>query len=155
LVSLGDDDAFLIVNAQLNAGESFATESLFHVPDGRLRRIPTESSEATSGDGCKNVFRDELHWRSEAAASGGPPTVIAEIDTIASPRDDTTACDRGHKPAEKSTQVRHRYRWDAVHGPLCAGGGNTWRLAGRWCGSIGAAGSTRRRGNAKRAIPLL
>jgi hypothetical protein len=106
---LGSDDAFAVSNAHLNAGEDFHVVTLFHLRDGRLRRIATENE--FSAGGCAEPFVDRLRWRTGAQA-GPLPNVIAEIETIHAPKEVTKDCE-GRRPKERRTLARHVYRWDA------------------------------------------
>jgi hypothetical protein len=110
LISLGGDDAFTVSNSHHNAGEGFNETSLFHLRDGRLRRIavvPTYSVMA----GCAKAYSEELRWRVEADG-GELPTIIADVDTTHAPADFTDGC-KG-KPKEWHEHKLTRYRWSAA-----------------------------------------
>ena len=112
LISLGGDDAFAVSNSHHNAGEGFNETSLFHLRDGRLRRIavvPTYSVMA----GCAKAYREELVWRIEADGKE-LPTVIADVDKTHAPADFTDGC-KG-KPKEWHEHKLVRYRWNAAKG---------------------------------------
>ena len=110
LISLGGDDAFTVSNSHHNAGEGFNETSLFHLRDGRLRRIavvPTYSVMA----GCAKAYKEELAWRIETDGSE-LPTVIADVDKTHAPADFTDGC-KG-KPKEWHEHKIVRYRWNAA-----------------------------------------
>lgn len=107
---LGADEAFALTNAHLNAGEDFHIVTLFHLREGRLRRIATENE--FSAGGCVEPFVDRLRWHTEPGGSG-LPNVIAEIETTHAPKEAVKDCE-GRKPKERRTLARHVYRWDAA-----------------------------------------
>jgi hypothetical protein len=110
LISLGGEDAFTVSNSHHNAGEGFNETSLFHLRDGRLRRIavvPTYSVMA----GCAKAYKEELVWRIEADG-GELPMVIADVDRTHAPADFTDGC-KG-KPKEWHEHKLVRYRWNAA-----------------------------------------
>lgn len=112
LVPLGGDDAFQIFNAHLNAGEDFNAITLFHLRDGRLRRIAESGTYAARGGDCAEATRDVLHWES-VAGTDPLPNVVADLETIRAPRDVTKEdCPKRNFP-EKRTHVRTTYRFDA------------------------------------------
>lgn len=107
LISLGGDDAFEVYNAHLNAGEDYNITSLFHLRNGRLRRIAEIGTYSASSGKCRDSFRENLHWETQPQANG-LPTVVADVETIHAPKDD---CPRGK---ERRTHKREVYRWDAA-----------------------------------------
>jgi hypothetical protein len=111
LISLGGDDAFAVSNSHHNSGESFNQISLFHLRDGRLRRIAVVGANSAVG-GCGKSYSDELHWLVEPQ-EGGLPTIIADVETTHSPKDFPEDC-RGRRGKEWREHVRSWYVWDVA-----------------------------------------
>jgi hypothetical protein len=112
-LKVGEDETFSIVNSHLNAGEEFITTDLFFLRDGRLRRIASESTDSTTGDGCRYAVRKRLRWRAEPATATALPAIVADIETVYAPKDLTEGCEAGRRPRERRTIERHVYGWDA------------------------------------------
>jgi len=110
-VPLGPDDAFEIYNAHLNAGEDFNQVTLFHLRDGRLRRIAEVGTYAARGGNCAQSTRQSVTW--QAQGTDALPPVVADLETITAPADITREDCPGRKVAERRTHVRTTYRWDA------------------------------------------
>lgn len=113
LVPLGNDDAFEIVNAHLNAGEDYNDVSLFHLREGRLRRIAQIGIGAQRGGDCRESFQQRIHWIVEAVGSG-MPDVVADLETIRAPAEIVKEDCPGRKVRQRSEHVRTSYRWDAA-----------------------------------------
>lgn len=112
LVALGSEDAFAIFNAHLNAGEDFNIISLFHIRDGRLRRIDEIFTEAVRAANCAESFREVLHWH-VTPQTDALPRIVADVETIRAPRDVTQEDCPKRKVEERRTHARTSYRWDA------------------------------------------
>jgi hypothetical protein len=113
VVPLGQDDAFELVNAHLNAGEDFNEISLFHLRDGRLRRIAQINIGSQRGATCRESFQQRLHWSAEMAASG-LPAIVADLETIHAPAEFVQEDCPGSKVRQRSEHARTSYRWDAA-----------------------------------------
>lgn len=110
-VPLGPDDAFEIYNAHLNAGEDFNQVTLFHLRDGRLRRIAEVGTYAARGGNCAQSTRQSVAW--QAQGTDALPPVVADVETITAPADITREDCPGRKVAERRSHARTTYRWDA------------------------------------------
>ncbi|MGB0127908.1 MAG: hypothetical protein WBP72_09735, partial [Rhodocyclaceae bacterium] len=111
LVSLGGDDAFEIVNAHLNAGEDHNQISLFHLRQGRLRRIGEINIGAQRGSNCQDAFRQRIHWVVEPKP-GALPTIVADVETIHAPMEIVKEDCPDRKHRQSSSHARTTYRWD-------------------------------------------
>jgi hypothetical protein len=124
LLALGAEEGFTLVNAHLNAGQEYAATTLFHLRDGRLRRIADAFTLGSAG-GCENSFRENLRWRAEPDGDN-PPRVIATVDLIHNPEGDGEDCGRTAKP--RTEQFQDSYRWDSGKGQYRHEKGNSERL---------------------------
>lgn len=114
VVPLGPDDAFGIYNAHLNAGEEFNVVTLFHLRDGRLRRIAEAGTDSVRGANCARSTRESVTWHAQGA--GPLPPVVADVETITAPADIVAEDCPGRKVAERRAHARTTYRWDARQG---------------------------------------
>jgi hypothetical protein len=111
LVPLGQEDAFEVANAHLNSGEDFNDISLFHLRDGRLRRIAQINIGSQRGSNCRESFQQRIHWSAETAASG-MPGIVADLETIHAPAEFVKDDCPGSKVRQRSEHKRTSYRWD-------------------------------------------
>jgi hypothetical protein len=114
LVSLGNDDAFEILNAHLSAGEDHNQTSLFHLRGGRLRRIAEVGIFSEITNNCAKSFADKLHWVVEPQA-GGMPRIVQGVETIHAPKGFEMNWDKC-RSKEKHRHALTTYRWDAAQG---------------------------------------
>jgi hypothetical protein len=112
VLPLGGDDAFAVFNAHLNAGEDFNLTSLFHLRDGRLRRIAEIALYAARAQHCADSTRQELAWE-VMPRDGGLPDIVADVATVRAPNDVTREDCPTRKIAERRTHARTTFRWDA------------------------------------------
>ncbi|MFO1414478.1 MAG: hypothetical protein U1F10_11370 [Burkholderiales bacterium] len=111
VVPLGPDDAFEVTNAHLNAGEDFNQVTLFHLRDGRLRRIAEAGTYGARSPNCADSVRQVLTWQAQ-----GPdelPPIVANLEIITAPADITKEDCPNRKVAERRKLVQTTYRWDA------------------------------------------
>lgn len=128
LLALGPDEAFTIVNHHANAGQPYTDVSLFHLVNGRLRRIANMLLLSSMG-GCASAFRETLHWRTERV-DGPYPKVIATVDVLHAPDEDQEGCDppRARQRLERFSDT---YTWDAAKKAYSRSSGTLDRLD-RW-----------------------
>jgi hypothetical protein len=112
LVALGGDDAFAVFNPHLNAGEDYNLTSLFHLRNGRLRRVDEIATYAARAANCALSSRQALHW--DVAASPTPmPPIVADVETVRAPAEIAKEDCPQRKVAERRTHERTTYRWNA------------------------------------------
>jgi hypothetical protein len=107
---LGLDDSFTVLNAHLNAGEEFLITAIFHLREGRLRRIAEVYTHSTSG-GCAQSATESLSWKTQAAGTRELPDLVAIVDVVRAPKADTKDCDPPI-PRERHERYEDVYRWD-------------------------------------------
>lgn len=117
-VPLGPDDAFEVYNAHLNAGEDFNAITLFHLRDGRLRRIAEIGTYAGRGPNCARSSRQRVTWQVEG--NDALPPIVADVETVTAPADVTKEDCPDRKVVERRTHARTTYRWDARQGRYVA-----------------------------------
>lgn len=105
LLPLGPDDAFFIRNQHNNSNQSYLDTGLFHVVDGRLRRVAEVFTLEVRLD-CPHTFFETLSWRVLPGAGGGRPGVAASVRV--SPRTDCP----GGKTYVRPRDYGETYRWD-------------------------------------------
>ena len=109
-LKLGDDEAFTIINAHLNAGQSYNITDLFHLRDGRLRRVAEVFLLDNSGIKCVDVTREQLSWR--AVADGNElPRLVATIELTRAPKEEKDCEGRAKETRENFEGV---FVWDAA-----------------------------------------
>ncbi|MDD2767577.1 MAG: hypothetical protein PHT19_02505 [Methylococcus sp.] len=124
LLNLGDEDAFTLINSHLNAGQEYLGTSLFHLREGRLRRI-ADILTLSATLGCDNAFREDLRWRTEPDG-GRPPRIIASVDLVHNPKQEDEDC--GRKLSPRTEQFQDSYRWDASKSQYLHEKGDSARL---------------------------
>jgi hypothetical protein len=125
LVSLGDEDAFTLQNSHTSASQGYTLTDLFHLRDGRLRRIVTGVYMLTNTYGCDESHDENLSWRTEPDGAN-PPRIIATVELIHAPKEFTADC--AGKPKPRTESFSNSYRWDAAKGQYRDEGGNLDRL---------------------------
>jgi len=65
VIKLGDEDAFVVRSTHGNSGQFYMLSDLFHLRDGRLRRIATGIFTLTNHCCCADSFGEDLSWRTE------------------------------------------------------------------------------------------
>lgn len=105
LLALGPDDGFFIRNHHNNSNQSYLDTGLFHVVDGRLRRVAEVFTLEARLD-CAHTFFEALSWRVVPGADGGRPRVGATVRV--SPRTDCP----GGKTVVRPREYKETYRWD-------------------------------------------
>lgn len=125
LVSLGDEDAFVVSSTHSNSGQGYALTDLFHLRDGRLRRIAGSIFTLSNNAGCSKSFEETLRWRTEPDGSN-PPRIVATVDLIHSPGDFTKDC--RPRPKAITETFENNYRWDAAKAMYRDAGGSLDRL---------------------------
>jgi hypothetical protein len=106
-LSIGPDDAFFIRNSHNNSNQSYLNTGLFHVVDGRLRRI----AEVFTFDvraSCAHSFQETLDWRVEPVSGNPYPSITATVKL--SPADDC----KTSKASPKPRVFTESYRYDAA-----------------------------------------
>jgi hypothetical protein len=106
-LSIGPDDAFFIRNSHNNSNQSYLNTGLFHVVDGRLRRI-AEVFTFDVRSSCAHSFQETLNWRVEPVSGNPYPSITATVKL--SPTDE---CKTG-KVSPKSRVFTESYRYDAA-----------------------------------------
>lgn len=107
ILAIGPDDAFHIRNHHSNSNQSYLDTGLFHIVDGRLRRIAGVFTLDVRTD-CAHTFFEVLRWRVEPQAGRTYPNVVATVTL--SPRSDCP----GGKTALPSRVFAETYRFDAA-----------------------------------------
>ena len=121
-LKIGSDDGFTIINHHANAGQAYYNISLYHIKDGRLRRIAEEFT-LTQSSGCDKSFKEELHWIvSEKEIVNGYPKITAEIDLIRSPAEFLDGCEK--RSSTKKDKYIDIYTWDIQKAKYINSGGN-------------------------------
>lgn len=129
VLALGSgDDAFTLVNHHANAGQPYVDTALFHLREGRLRRI-AQVLTMDEMSGCANAFREQLSWRTRAEGTG-LPTVLATVELVRAPREFQESCGPRRAP-ERRERFEDAYRWDAVRDRYVRAAGTMGRLD-RW-----------------------
>jgi hypothetical protein len=111
LLSLGSDDAFLVVNHHFNSNQSYVDTSLFRVQDGRLRAIDSVLTLSVSGL-CEKSFQETLAWRTEKDGDSLYPRIVATVTLTHGPgENESPEClERKIKPRRET--FTETYRWD-------------------------------------------
>lgn len=122
------DDAFVLHNTHHNAGQPYTAASLFHLRQGRLRRI-AEVDLLGELSGCAKAFDESLEWLTEPDMAT-LPIVVARVTLVHAPRASTGGCE-GRRPAERREVFEGRWRWDSAKGQYRDQGGTLERLD-RW-----------------------
>ena len=104
-LELGPDEGFFIRNHHNNSNQSYLDTGLFHVIDGRLRRIASVFTLDVRLD-CSSSFFERLSWRTTASPSGQRPDVAAAV--AVSPDPDCP----GGKTAVRRQTFAEIYRYD-------------------------------------------
>ena len=118
------DDAFTVINAHHNSSQGYASTDLFHIRDGRLRRIANFFTLSANAS-CENAFQEDLNWRVEPDGEG-PPRIIALLDLVHAPARFLDGCAKAPKPSTEHFQ--DSYRWNAAQGRYLHESGNSGRL---------------------------
>lgn len=124
---LGSEDAFTVLNAHHNSSQGYASTDLFHLRDGRLRRIASVFT-LSSLINCQDAFQEDLQWRVEPDGDG-PPRILAQLTLTHAPALMRSGCDR--MPRTRNEHFEDRYRWNAAQKRYLHEGGNSDRLD-RW-----------------------
>jgi hypothetical protein len=124
-----EDDAFELVNHHANAGQPYALHALYHLRDGRLRRI-AEIDLLGSFAGCAKAFEQTVRWRSVPDADRALPRLIAEVQLVHAPLVHTEAC--RPRPAVRRELYQAAWRWDAAGDRYRAESGGTLEKLARW-----------------------
>ncbi|MHB8138120.1 MAG: hypothetical protein ACYDGO_06985 [Smithellaceae bacterium] len=112
-LSLGPDDAFTIDNSHSNSSQSYFHTDMFHIHDGRIKRIasvPMLSIQA----GCEDSFDETLTWRTEPDAGSPYLKVVATVTLIKRPGEyerDSGNCPKSKKSWRKEVFME-TYRWN-------------------------------------------
>ena len=122
------DDAFVLHNTHHNAGQPYTSASLFHLRQGRLRRIAVVDLLGELS-GCARAFDESLEWLTEPDMAP-LPIVVARVTLVHAPRASTGGCE-GHRPVERREVFEDRWRWDSAKGQYRHQGGTLDRLD-RW-----------------------
>lgn len=107
LLSIGPDDAFFIRNSHSNSNQSYLNTGLFHIVDGRLRRI-TEVFTFGVRSSCAHSYKETLDWRVEPVSGSPYPRITATVNL--SPTDDC----KTSKASPKPRIFTESYRYDAA-----------------------------------------
>jgi hypothetical protein len=105
LLAIGPDDAFVIRNHHSNSNQSYLETGLFHIVDGRLRRIASVFTLDVRAD-CGHTFFETLAWGVARREGGAYPDITATVTL--SPRTDCP----GGRPAVRARVFRETYRFD-------------------------------------------
>jgi len=125
LVNLGDEDAFMVSSTHSNSAQGYALTDLFHLRDGRLRRIAAGIFTLSDNFGCAKSFDESLSWRTEPDGAN-PPQIIATVTLTHAPKEFTDGC-KG-RPQPRVEVFENRYRWDPARNQYRDAGGNLDRL---------------------------
>ncbi|CAK0751225.1 conserved exported hypothetical protein [Gammaproteobacteria bacterium] len=129
VLNLGSEDAFVVSNSHSNSEQSYALTDLFHLRDGRLRRIVGSLFTLNiNGGGCVSRSVENLSWRT-IPDGVSPPRIIATIELIHTPTDFTDGCPAKDKP--RNELFRNSYRWNTIKGHYLDERGNFGRLS-KW-----------------------
>lgn len=122
------DDAFTLHNTHHNAGQPYTEASLFHLRQGRLRRIAVVDLLGEMS-GCAKAFDESLEWLTEPDMAP-LPIVVARVTLVHAPRASTGGCE-GRLPPERREVFEDRWRWDSAKAQYLHQGGTLDRLD-RW-----------------------
>ncbi|OQX17127.1 MAG: hypothetical protein BWK76_10570 [Desulfobulbaceae bacterium A2] len=126
LVRLGDEDAFEILNGHTNAGQGYRLTDLFHLHNGRLRRIASGIFTLTANAGCsQGSFDETLRWFTDGDGAN-PPRIVATVELVHAPRDFVDDCQPALRTWSETFQAT--YRWDTAKGRYLEAGGTLDRL---------------------------
>lgn len=114
-LDLGPDEGFFIRNHHNNSNQSYLDTGLFHVIDGRLRRVASVFTLDVRLD-CSHTFFEKLSWRTSASPSGPRPDVAAAV--AISPDPDCP----GGKTAVRRQTFAETYRYDPARKQYLPGG---------------------------------
>jgi hypothetical protein len=128
VIKLGEEDAFIVRNTHGNSGQFYTLTDLYHLRDGRLRRIDTILT-LTNNCCCANAFGEGLSWRTEPDGAN-PPRIIATVTLNHAPKEFTDGCDRKLKP--RTEIFESTYRWDATKGQYRDAGSNDFERLDKW-----------------------
>ena len=110
-LSLGPDDAFTIVNSHSNSNQAYLDTALFHVHQGRLRRIDSVFTLSVRGL-CEKSFEESLAWRTEPDAACPYPKIVATVTLVHGPsKDEEAECPKRKSKARTET-YSESYHWD-------------------------------------------
>lgn len=124
-----DDDLFEIVNHHANAGQPYAEHSLYHLRQGRLRRI-AQVDLLGELSGCAKAFEQWLRWRTEPDADRPLPRIVAEVELVHAPADMTEDCHP--RPRSRSERFQASFRWDPTGDRYRQEPGGTLDRLARW-----------------------
>jgi len=128
VINLGEEDAIVVRNTHGNSGQFYTLTDLFHLREGRLRRIATGIFTLTANCCCVKAFDESLAWRTEPDGAN-PQKIIATVTLTHAPKEFIDGC--GSKIKPRTETFENRYRWDATSGQYRDEGGSFDRL-GKW-----------------------
>lgn len=105
LLDLGPDQAFAVYNRHSNSNQSYMDSGLYHIVDGRLRRIASVFTLDVRMD-CGNTFFEILRFGVSPRPGSDRPDVTATV--ALSPRTDCP----GGKTSIRPKTFRETYRFD-------------------------------------------
>lgn len=108
LFDLGPDQGFAIYNRHSNSNQSYMDSGLFHIVDGRLRRIASVFTLDVRMD-CGSTFFEVLRFGVSPRPGSDRPDVTATV--ALSPRADCP----GGKTSVRPRTFRETYRFDPAH----------------------------------------
>ena len=129
LPAAGDDDLFTIENTHANAGEPFAITGLYHIREGRVRRI-LEVAYVSSLEGCAAAFAESLRIEGEPDPERGRPKLVVTVRVTTAPREWMADCEEPI-PDPATIEFADVYRWDVVRARYLRASGNLDGL-NRW-----------------------
>ena len=106
LLAVGPDEAFFIRNGHNNSNQTYLDTGLFHIVDGRLRRIADVFTLAVRADDCRHSFAEALIWKVTPTAGAAYPAVTATVRLIP---------ETGCRSASKPQAYAETYVWDAAN----------------------------------------
>ncbi|MBI5257535.1 MAG: hypothetical protein HY855_13625 [Burkholderiales bacterium] len=130
VVALGTaDDAFVLVNHHANAGQPYTEHSLYHLRQGRLRRI-VQVDLLGEMSGCARAFDQTVHWEVVPDPAAPLPRITARVDLTHAPAAVTGDC--RPRPTPRRVTYADPYRWDSSHDRYVREPGGTLERLVRW-----------------------
>ena len=111
LLPIGPDDGFTIANSHHNSNQGYLNTTLFHIHEGRLRRV-SEVFTLRLNVACEKSFDQKLAWRTEPDGDKPYPKVVAEVTlTMGIGKEEGGDCPKGKQGFRKQV-FSQIYCWD-------------------------------------------
>lgn len=126
-IVLGPDDGFFVENYHSNSNQGYLITDLFHIHEGRLRRVDSLFTLSLNGM-CRDSFEEVQSWKTEDDPPSPYPKVVVTVTLQMGPRvQERSDCPKTKKPA-KPQVFTDTCRWDKAKGRYVSGEGNIDKL---------------------------